>query len=106
MLPIVILISFQPNFQSSSYLLQQDLIFGDLILLIPGVIVMIIYTCVMLGRLTVVSSQVLLGLGGIVSVAFATLAAFGLGSWVGIRVGPVTTVLPFILLGNSFSHDP
>ena len=71
----------------------------DTLLIIPGAVLMLIYSCTMMGQMTLLHSKVLVSLAGFLSIGLSVMAAFGFGGWVGKPDNSVVGILPFILLG-------
>lgn len=73
--------------------------------LAAGYVIMILFVIVVFGRFTckkskLVDSHILLGLGGLLTIALSTLCSFGLASWADIRLSPVNlNIVPFLSLG-------
>mmetsp|Transcript_39650 Transcript_39650/g.92790 ORF Transcript_39650/g.92790 Transcript_39650/m.92790 type:complete len:1186 (-) Transcript_39650:188-3745(-) len=72
---------------------------GDVISLNVGLFLIVLYAILVLGKFHPVLSRSALAFSGVASVGLAIGGTFGLGGWTGVPQTPVTSTLPFILLG-------
>ena len=72
---------------------------GDVILLNSGFFVIIMYAILVLGKFHPVLSRSAAAFAGVASVGMSIGATYGLNGYFGVMQTPVTSVLPFILLG-------
>mmetsp|Transcript_48713 Transcript_48713/g.121665 ORF Transcript_48713/g.121665 Transcript_48713/m.121665 type:complete len:1144 (-) Transcript_48713:178-3609(-) len=72
---------------------------GDVISLNVGLFLIVLYAILVLGKFHPVLSRSSLAFAGVASVGLAIGGTFGLGGWAGVPQTPVTSTLPFILLG-------
>mmetsp|Transcript_9528 Transcript_9528/g.18486 ORF Transcript_9528/g.18486 Transcript_9528/m.18486 type:complete len:1147 (+) Transcript_9528:168-3608(+) len=72
---------------------------GDVITLNVGLFLIVLYAILVLGKFHPVLSRSSLAFSGVVSVGLAIGGTFGIGGWTGVPQTPVTSTLPFILLG-------
>jgi len=72
---------------------------GDVISLNVGLFLIVLYAILVLGKFHPVLSRSSLAFAGVASVGLAIGGTFGLGGWTQVPQTPVTSTLPFILLG-------
>lgn len=72
---------------------------ADVALLMVGVVIIITYVAIVLGKFNEVEHKVYLALVGVFGIGLASLVAYGLASAVGMFYGPIHPILPFLLLG-------
>ena len=73
---------------------------NDFSMLAGGFLLIVVYLCINLGRLTLVKHKLWLSIGGVISTGLGIAVSFGVCSAFGLFYGPVHTVLPFLLLGE------
>jgi predicted RND superfamily exporter protein len=72
---------------------------GDVVSLNIGLFLIVLYAILVLGKFHPVLSRSALAFSGCVSVGLAIGGAYGIAGWTGVPQTPVTSVLPFLLLG-------
>eukprot|EP00297_Palpitomonas_bilix_P001640 CAMPEP_0113876152 /NCGR_PEP_ID=MMETSP0780_2-20120614/5331_1 /TAXON_ID=652834 /ORGANISM="Palpitomonas bilix" /LENGTH=1021 /DNA_ID=CAMNT_0000862205 /DNA_START=52 /DNA_END=3117 /DNA_ORIENTATION=+ /assembly_acc=CAM_ASM_000599 len=71
----------------------------DLLSLQLGIVFILIYALLVLGKFHPVRNRSVLAFTGVISIGLAIVISFGLSSAAGFFLTPVTNVLPFILIG-------
>ena len=79
--------------------MEQRSIGGDIPLMAVAYIIMIGYTCIVMGRCDAVHSRVWVGVGAVFAVMMSTVAGYGLALYFGIPFTTLAQLLPFILIG-------
>ncbi|CAM9503125.1 unnamed protein product, partial [Ectocarpus sp. 13 AM-2016] len=79
----------------------EESVSGEIFLYVATYVIMVLFVTVALGRCCAgpVERRSLLGVGGIVLVVAAGLAAYGLNSGFGVPFTSLSQILPFILVG-------
>ena len=78
---------------------EQRSIGGDIPLMAAAYIIMIGYTCIVMGRCDAVHSRVWVGVGAVFAVVMSTVAGYGAALYFGVPFSPLAQMLPFILIG-------
>ncbi|KAF6037774.1 PTCHD3 [Bugula neritina] len=72
---------------------------ADVILLAAGIVIIICYVAIVMGKFNEVEHKVYLALVGVFGIGLAILVSYGLASALGQFYGPIHPILPFLLLG-------
>eukprot|EP01065_Artemidia_motanka_P020387 TRINITY_DN243_c0_g1_i1.p1 TRINITY_DN243_c0_g1~~TRINITY_DN243_c0_g1_i1.p1 ORF type:complete len:919 (+),score=291.71 TRINITY_DN243_c0_g1_i1:48-2804(+) len=72
---------------------------GDVAVIPIGVVLTIIFCCIVLGDKRSLRSHITVAGAGVLSVGMATVSAYGLALGFGVKYNPVVTVLVLVLLG-------
>ncbi|XP_071954155.1 patched domain-containing protein 3-like [Antedon mediterranea] len=72
---------------------------GDLMILVFGYALLLVYIIIMLSKFTLVEHRVYIAICGVATVGFSIVVAIGFCSMIGLIYTPVHSVLPFLLLG-------
>ena len=88
-----------PNVKRSFGDIAGATIFGDAGVMAVGYIIVFVYVMVMLGKFNCLELRSNLTVAGIMGVIMGIVLSFGFCSAVGLFIGPMHSVLPFLLLG-------
>ena len=72
---------------------------GDLMLVQIGIVLIILYTFLVVGKLYTYNSRLGVSLVGLIGIFMAYVEALGLGTYFGLEGSGVVSVLPFLLIG-------
>lgn len=72
---------------------------SNMTILLYGVLVILVYIILMIGRCNIVQQRVYLSIAGISVVGQAIVSSYGICYYMGYFYGPIHQILPFLLLG-------